>query len=667
MSGVMLWIFVRNNKSRHEKKTVYWGIFVLIPFTLTYGLLGRFSVNAEVWFPNFGKPVFDHHLSLVWAVCVCFFVLQYVDKSRPLYTKMQASFFVFEIFIIALLFWFCSNLELLKLTFIFRGSTNFFQNLGITERRFLVLVYMVGLITISGFYYVVGFIIRPVWLREKKWLSGPGTLIGLFVIVSFSVSGSFIINQRINRPQSFFTKTSSAQTPAKDSPNVILIVLDTVRSDCLSIYSKSGVAKNLEAFSKEAFVYNRCIANSSWTAPTHASLFTGLYSKDHGVYGDIDSNNNHDVFGFPNPLPLLEDKVTLAQTFHKAGYHTAAISANLLVLRSNLGLRKGFQYISNSKSIGAVYTAVPFGPIFHIFCFISNFGNKYVKYYRTADDIMKESLKVIERFKGAPFFLFVNYFDSHGPYLAPRKYSGYYLNKLFPQLYRLKIFFLQYLGRLEDAQRDFYQKSQYDGEIDFVDTQLGNFFDKLKSQGLYDNSLIVVTSDHGEAFGEHGLYWHRDLMYNGVAYVPLIIKFPFNHTVGREDKLVSLCDVYPTILSIAGLTDRNIGYAKEKGISAERVFSEFNAFETGVQRVMYEGKYKYMHFEKNRPPELYDIEADSKESKNLVDQLPEVVRKTDKALKKWAAIQRFRDPNSSNREKMSDERLETLKALGYIQ
>ena len=312
---------------------------------------------------------------------------------------------------------------------------------------------------------------------------------------------------------------------SQEAPQVILIVLDTVRADRISLYGNRGATKNLEGFAKDSLVFENCVAPSPHTLPSHASIFTGLYPAEHGSHGDL-SSKSKTIFGFPIVKPLSEECLTLAEIFADNGYQTAAIVSNAIVLNPEFRLNRGFQITDAWMSIGHIYHTYPFRPILHPFSYISNLYPKYFLYYRTADDITSESTQVLKSLSPEPFFLFINYLDAHEPYHPPRPYHGYFTKKLFPQLYKLEQYVRRFIIKKWN-QNDWitYQLSQYDGEIAFLDNQLGILLSQLKEMGLYNSSLIIITSDHGELFGTHGFYGHRTSMYEGVIRIPLIIKF----------------------------------------------------------------------------------------------------------------------------------------------
>jgi len=320
-------------------------------------------------------------------------------------------------------------------------------------------------------------------------------------------------------------------------------------------------------------------------------------------------------------------------------------------------------------SIGHIYHTYPFRPILHPFSYISNLYPKYFLYYRTADDITSESTHLLKNLSPEPFFLFLNYLDAHDPYHPPRPYHGYFTEKIFPQFYKLE----QYVRRFiinKWNQKDWitYQLSQYDGEIAYLDTQLGKLFSRLREMEIYDSSLIIVTSDHGELFGTHGFYSHRTPMYEGVIKIPLIIKFPFNERVGREEKMVSLCDLYPTILSICGLPIPDDISDRAFGDHASSVVSEFYNFGIGEHRIIYDGNYKYMRYEHQREPEFYDLHKDPKEQNNVSDSFPTVTAMLEEKLNDWETMHKPKHISSEGEKaRMSQPIKEQLRALGYIQ
>lgn len=665
LSGFLLRAFARNRKDIQEKESFYWALFFLLPFVLIYGFLGRLYISGSqnTVTVNHG---FDYSLSFAWVLLILVFLIFYFRKMENK-KEFSSIFFAFEITTFILLFQFCSNLSYIKKIpgFYFKYQ-NFFQNIIKLERvQFLLLVYLVGVLSIVGFYFITRFKIRP-FFKEKFLRSNYCTIALLFFIVAGCLTGFFRWNHKGHiKEDSPLIAASKNKVTGKVS-YVILIILDVVRADRLSIYGNTGATKNLENFSRHALVFENCVAPSSWTLPSHASLFTGLYPTEHGSHGNLDTKNKRN-FSSPPPLPLSEEFVTLAEIFRDNGYKTCAIVSNYS-LHSRLKIDQGFQYYHSRRDIGMVYGYYPFRPIIHLFCDLTNICPKYIQSYMTADDINKEAFGLLNKLVPSPFFLFINYLDAHTLYRPPRPFNGYFLDTAFPQLYRLK---KQYLFHfIKNGNKEFwdaYQRTQYDGEIAFLDDQLGKFFSRLKQMGIYHSSLIIITSDHGELLGEHGLYRHRSPLYEGVTKVPLIIKFPFSRRVGREKKMISLVDLFPTILSICGIPTPDGISGKAFGNASSPVVSELYDYEIGEHRTLYDGRYKYMRYEHKKGPELYDLDKDPLEKENLAEKLPEVILAMEEKLQDWEKVHKPKYTSSDKEETISQEVLEGLKALGYIQ
>ncbi len=442
--------------------------------------------------------------------------------------------------------------------------------------------------------------------------------------------------------------------------------MDTVRADRLSIYGGSNKTVNLEKFSRDSLVFENCIAPSSWTVPSLASIFTGLYPVEHGSHGKPGTGKVN-VVGDPIHSSLSEDFYTLAERFRDSGYKTGAVSANVLFIKQN-GLTQGFQAVDMSWNIGNVYQTFPFRPLIHFFSRITGITPKHHKFYRSADDINVAGIKILNKFKSDPFFLFINYLDAHEQYFPPRPFLSDFCAEPFPHLYSLKLFWNRTQEKMAEEEWVNHQLALYDAEVAYLDQQLGELFESLKTEGLYDSSLIIVTSDHGELFREHGYTAHRGPLYNGSIKVPLIIKFPHSKKIGRQPERINLCDLFPTILSICGLQVPNDISAAAFGGHTNQTVSEFYGFETGKHRTLYDKNYKYMRYEQNKPPELYNVAEDPGEKDNLIELYPNLAATMEKKLSDWEEkhLPLYTLPKKKDSER-SKVNLEALKALGYIQ
>jgi arylsulfatase A-like enzyme len=294
-------------------------------------------------------------------------------------------------------------------------------------------------------------------------------------------------------------------------PDVVLIVLDTVRADHLTPYGYAReTTPQLAAFARDAVVYRNAIAPDTWTASSHASLFTGLMPSTHGVRYVGAEHSESGVHALAADVPVL------AERLREAGWKTAAFVGNDGFLDPVFGLARGFERYQRKDMLPAanlVSTVVPW----------------------------------LKRREGRPVFLFLNVMDAHEPYAAPPPYD-----RMFPGrgdgLPAKPV-----PGQTPDAATTAHWISQYDGELRYVDDRLAELFAALRETGRYDGALVVVTADHGELFGEHGRWGHGGAPVRELVHVPLIVKYPGNARRGVEARPVSLADVPATILSVLGL------------------------------------------------------------------------------------------------------------------
>jgi arylsulfatase A-like enzyme len=294
-------------------------------------------------------------------------------------------------------------------------------------------------------------------------------------------------------------------------PDVVLIVLDTVRADHLSLYGyPRDTTPALAALARDAVVYRNAIAPDTWTASSHASLFTGVMPSVHGVRYVGAEHSEDGVHALGDGFPVLAERLA------GAGWRTGAFIGNDGFLDPVFGLNRGFERYQHKGMLPAgnlIATVVPW----------------------------------LQRRQGRAVFLFMNVMDAHEPYAALPPYD-----RMFPG-HADGVPAKPVPGRAPDAVTTAHWISQYDGEIRYVDDRLGELFSALRAAGRYDGALIVVTADHGELFGEHGRWGHGGAPVRELVHVPLVVKYPGNVRRGVEEPPVSLVDVPSTILALLGL------------------------------------------------------------------------------------------------------------------
>ena len=320
------------------------------------------------------------------------------------------------------------------------------------------------------------------------------------------------------------TLAGSACAPRISSrPSVVLIVLDTVRADRLSCYGyERPTTPRIDELAARGIRFANASSTSSWTIPAHASLFTGRYAIEHGA------TQEHTRLGPSFP--------TLAEILAGYGYATCAASANPLVSRVT-GLERGFEHFEGTWR-SARETARP---------------------DREAHPNLLAVRRFLERREAErPFFLFVNFMDAHSPYLPREPHRSRFLRRTPSDPF--------VASALTRSAADFYTAADsppgeeiemlsdlYDGEIAGLDEDVGLLIDELDRQRALDHTLLIVTSDHGENFGDHGHFQHLFSLHRSVVGIPLILLPPERMERGGQvrQEAVGLVDVFATILAAA--------------------------------------------------------------------------------------------------------------------
>lgn len=333
----------------------------------------------------------------------------------------------------------------------------------------------------------------------------------------------------------------------REAANVLFITLDTVRAPNMSVYGYSRpTTPHLEELSKSSVVFDHALAAASWTLPSHATMFTGRWS--HELTADY-------------ATPLDATHTTLAEFFGKRGYETAGFVANYGYCGYETGLDRGFsRYEDYPISLGQMASSTALvrtiADNFRLRRLIQNDEHLNRK---TADDLNRDVLSWIDRERNRPFFVFINYFDAHDPYLPPAPFDtrfgpGRKLGKYSPVHHW---FYDPAVGhRNMDAEAVTEEIDAYDGALAYLDDRLNALFAALKERNLWNNTLVVITADHGEEFGEHRTFGHGNSLYLTSLHVPLMISFPGRIPgATRVHTPITLRDLPATIADVLHFND----------------------------------------------------------------------------------------------------------------
>lgn len=322
---------------------------------------------------------------------------------------------------------------------------------------------------------------------------------------------------------------------APGSPNVLVIVVDTLRADHLSTYGYGRpTSPNLSRIADQGVLFENAMAPSSWTLPSHASMLTGRYPHEHGAC----------YMG----VSLLPQYPVLGEAFQRLGYRTAGFSASTYFFSRRTGLGRGFIHFEDDyESPASAFPQAYYGErveqaLYHLNIAKDRIGR------RNARQINQHALRWIESNHGHPFFIFLNYYDVHDPYLPPEPYLHRFTRVAHPAA-PIPLAW-DWFASLTPQQRQA-EMDAYDGAIQYVDTELGQFFQQLHQRGLDKNTLVVITSDHGEEFNEHGFMDHLNALYRELIHVPLIFWEPGKVPTGVHIATpVSTVSLPATLLSL---------------------------------------------------------------------------------------------------------------------
>jgi len=520
--------------------------------------------------------------------------------------------------------------------------------------------------------------------------------LALIALVVMLITGITFARSPIFHPAAYRVDASSVAKADSRSkrPNVLWIIMDTVRADHLSCYGYAKVTTPfLERFAENAMVFDRAMSSGIWTVPSHASMFTGRPIRGHGM--DLDH------------LWLDRDHRTVAELLRESGYTTAALSNNPWV-SPYANLTQGFDqvvnlhYLPKLTRVSLEYLleqrgVTPMAPWFD-----NDYGAAITNWMLS--DWLDEQTRYDE-----PFMLYVNYMDAHLPYRVPAEYRRMFMNdaqvarsyELRWSAYghitqvmseRFNVEGPQFMdpGDIEIMQR------QYDAAIRYLDDRVGELVGMFERRGLLDNTLVIIASDHGEYLNTHGMWGHRYLAYDDVSRVALLVRPPGGSAGERVAAAVSLADLFPTILrttlgddAVEGIGD---DMASAAAVSRDLLSPDRDAERMAV--VEYSGptptkmahgksvgiktgghrdhpqiaavsdRFKFI-ISKDKTRELYDVVADPREMNNLVESKPDVGDEFAAFIDTWLERTPRYTPNDAEAGDAVSELIDSLNDLGY--
>lgn len=419
--------------------------------------------------------------------------------------------------------------------------------------------------------------------------------------------------------------------------NVILIVVDTLRADHMSCYGYDRhTTPNIDGFSKESLLFKNAFSAAPWTSPSIASLFTSFYP----IVLDYEANIRH----------LDDTFLTMAEIFKENDYDTKGIIAHYLI-SNKLNFSQGFNSY-DQDNLG--------GP--------NNVSSQ---------SITEKASAYLEDHKDNNFFLFLHYFDPHENYILHEDYD--YDPDYGGPLYSGQPIYKGVRDIASSLTQDDieYLQALYDSEISYVDEYVGKLFDKLKELDLYENTLIIFTSDHGEEFCERENHWigHTRTVYQELIHVPLIIKVPHQNNHKVIEQYVGLIDILPTLVKHLGLKTSGkmemegeiIDLNSGKRSKNSEIVSETRR-EAFWQSVIKDG-WKYMADIKRNDKRLYNLLEDPEEKNNLSKDRREITKQFEGLLQMWfnrISEKKSRYKVGKGDHEFTPEELKKLQSLGYF-
>ena len=442
-----------------------------------------------------------------------------------------------------------------------------------------------------------------------------------YLVLAILVVRAFAVDTPSTQPAA---SDSNHNAASSDHPNIILVTLDTTRADRMDFLgSKRGLTPNLDIFARDSAVFTRAYSQAPLTPTSHSTILTGTYPQYHQVL----------IF----PIPLAEDLPYLPAILKEHGYSTAAFVGSIAVdfKWGTPGFERGFDTYDAGFSWDA-YTP----------------KTRYQTVERRGGEVVEHALAWLQQHPKGPFFIWVHLFDPHDPYDPPEPYKSRYA------------------------------KTPYDGEIAYVDSVMAKFFGQLKASGLYDDTVVALTADHGESLGAHGEDTHGIFVYDETIHVPLVIKLARGAAAQKriEDR-VELADIMPTLLGSVGIAvpgkvqgQSLLGFLapttgagraaadvwQDRGAYSQADYGHI-AFAWSPEQSLRTGKYLFIQAPRR---ELYQDGTDPESTHNLTSSSRAIADTLSAKLKDFQLS--TTNTQQTPKARMDDAKIKKLAVLGYM-
>ena len=440
---------------------------------------------------------------------------------------------------------------------------------------------------------------------------------------------------------------------------VILITIDTLRADSFAgPKGERPATPNVDAFARESYVFENAISSGAWTPPGMTSLLTGLDPLSHGV--------GMGRRQLPVEIPTLPERML------RAGYQIAGSGLNPIVRTTGMVERWPWihwhPYRPTPQSIGN---------------FFLGGGVDFYKWNPSTTELTDWALDWMRDNHGSEFYFWLHYYDPHVPYTPPPEFvdSSKQTEAIGPALSIDATERVRVGAPMVDAADRKWLRSLYDAEVTYVDRNVGRFLDSLRELGIYDDSLIIISSDHGEEFFDHGGFEHGQNLYNELVHVPLIVRPPAGASGTTVADFVATASVTPTVLDLAGveydpaemtyppLSPYLDGLSLEgAGDQATPIFSSGVRFFENWVSVVFD-RHKYIQRTVSGREELYNLMDDPGERVNLTD--PEMLARGRKLIEERLgqgdAIRKRYGVVDTKEAGLDESTRKQLESLGYIQ